>query len=91
MLFLVIERFKGGDARPIGERFAREGRMLPEDVRYVESWVETDGSKCFQLVEAPNREALNPWTERWADLVDFEITPVLTSAEFWSGVHSRED
>ncbi len=87
---MVIERFKDGDARPVGERFRRDGRMLPDDVRYVESWVEMDGSKCFQLMEAPNREALTPWTERWADLVDFEVRPVLTSAEFWSSIPSRE-
>jgi hypothetical protein len=90
MLFMVVERFKGGDAKPVGERFRRKGRMLPEDVSYVESWVEADGSKCFQLMEAPSREALTPWMARWADLVDFEVSPVETSTEFWSGVHSRE-
>lgn len=68
----------------------RDGRMLPEDVRYVESWVETDGSKCFQLMEAPSRKALSPWMARWADLLDFEVRPVQTSAEFWPSVPSRE-
>lgn len=90
MLFMVVERFKGGDAKPVGERFRRNGRMLPEDVAYVASWVVPDGSRCFQLMEAPNHEALTPWIARWADLVDFEVNSVLTSAEFWSGVQSQE-
>jgi hypothetical protein len=85
MLFMVIERFKSGDAKPAGERFRREGRMLPDDVDYVASWVEEAGSRCFQLMEAPSREALTPWMARWADLVEFEVSPVLTSSEFWLG------
>ncbi len=91
MLFMVIERFKGGDAKRVGERFGRNGRMLPEDVSYVASWVEEGGSRCFQLMKAPNREALAPWMARWADLVEFEVSPVLTSSDFWPGIHSRED
>jgi len=90
MLFMVIERFKDGDQGRVGERFRRDGRMLPDDVDYVASWVEPDGSRCFQLMDAPNREALTPWMTRWEDLVDFEVSPVLTSYEFWSGTHSPE-
>jgi hypothetical protein len=89
MLFMVIERFKGGDPGPVGERFRRDGRMLPDDVDYVASWIEPDGSRCFQLMEAPNREALAPWMERWADLVEFEVGPVLTSSEYWSRTGTR--
>ena len=90
MLFMVIERFKGGDPGPAGERFRRDGRMLPDDVDYVASWVEPDGSRCFQLMEAPTGEALAHWMARWEDLVEFEVSPVLTSSEFWSQVGSRE-
>jgi len=84
MLFMVIERFKNGDAKPVGERFRRSGRMLPEGVAYHASWVDSSGSVCFQIMEAPRHEALNPWIERWSDLVDFEIVPVQTSSEFWA-------
>lgn len=84
MLFMVIERFKQGDAKPIGERFRRDGRMLPEGVTYRASWVDSAGLRCFQLMEAPHQEALAPWVSRWEDLIDFEIVPVLTSADFWS-------
>ena len=84
MLFMVIERFKSGDARPIGERFKLSGRMLPDGVTYHASWVDSAGSRCYQIMEAPDAESLNAWTSRWHDLVDFEIVPVLTSADFWA-------
>jgi len=72
MLFMVIERFRQGDARLVAERFGREGRMHCE------------GSRCFQLMEAEHLDSLKEWIARWADLVDFEIVPVLASDEFWS-------
>jgi len=84
MLFMVVERFKDGSTRLVGERFKREGRMLPERVSYVGSWMDAAGNRCFQLMEAPSAEALAPWTHRWDDLVDFEIVPVVTGAEFWA-------
>ncbi|OLB85514.1 MAG: hypothetical protein DMG86_18720 [Acidobacteria bacterium] len=84
MLFMVIERFKQQDARPIGQRFSRNGRMLPEDVSYHASWVDSEGARCFQLMEAPHPELLKVWVARWSDLIDFEIVPVITSGEFWS-------
>jgi len=81
---MVIERFKHGDARLIGERFRRSGRMLPEGVAYRASWVDAAGTRCFQVMEAPHAELLNPWVSRWDDLIDFEIVPVLSSTDFWA-------
>jgi len=86
MLLMVIERFKNGDAGPIGERFRRDGRMLPEGVIYHASWVDPAGARCFQLMEAPDAESLAAWTSRWDDLVEFEVVSVLTSADFWSKI-----
>jgi len=80
---MVIEHFKH-DARAIGERFKQEGRMLPEGVAYHASWVDAAGTRCFQIMEAPQLESLNSWISRWSDLIDFEIIPVLTSADFWA-------
>ncbi len=80
---MVIERFKDGSA-PVGERFKRCGRMLPDGVVYHASWVDAAAGRCFQVMEAPDRESVDLWVSRWADLVDFEIVPVVTSAEFWS-------
>lgn len=90
MLFMVIERFRNGDATPIGERFLREGRMLPVGVTYHSSWVDTAGARCYQIMEAPHAESLNAWVSRWEDLVEFEIVPVMTSSEFWSKAQPEE-
>lgn len=90
MLFMVIERFKDGNARSIGERFRNSGRMLPEGVAYHASWVDPEAGRCFQVMEALNRELLNLWVSRWDDLVDFEIVPVLTSADFWSRIQPQQ-
>lgn len=84
MLFMVIETYPHGDYAAVGERFRRLGRMLPEGVEYVDSWIDLTGTRCFQLMEAPRLELIQEWTKRWADLVDFEIVPVLTSVEFWA-------
>jgi len=85
MLFMVIERFRLGEPSAVGERFKKMGRMLPEGVTYQASWMEESGARCYQLMEAPNLDTLNPWIHRWEDLVEFEIVPVLTSADFWAG------
>ncbi len=86
---MVIEHFKNGDAPAIGERYQREGRMLPSDVSYHASWVDAAGARCFQIMEAPREESLADWVSRWDDLVEFEIVPVVTSAEFWSKPQSK--
>ena len=83
MLFMIIERFRDGDAEPVGARFRHSGRMLPEGVIYHASWVDSAGARCFQLMEAPHSELLDLWISRWNDLVEFEIIPVMTSSEFW--------
>jgi hypothetical protein len=84
MLFMVIETFKNGDPHPVGERFGLRGRMLPEGVVYLSSWMDTAGLRCFQIMEAANQSLLNSWSGHWNDLVDFEIIPVLTSSDYWA-------
>lgn len=81
---MMIEQFKNGDAAPIGERFKRSGRMMPEGVVYQASWVDRARGRCFQVMEASDPELLRLWISRWDDLVDFEVIPVVTSSEFWS-------
>jgi len=81
---MIIERFKDGTPVAVGERYKKKGRMLPEGVSYVSSWMDATGAACFQLMDAPNAESLSTWTARWEDLVDFEIVPVMPSTEFWS-------
>lgn len=81
MLFHVTERYRDGDPTPVYRRFREQGRMTPDGVGYVASWVTDDLTTCFQVMEAESREALDAWIERWSDLVDFEIRHVITSAE----------
>jgi hypothetical protein len=58
--------------------------MMPDDVAYIASWLNPEGTVCYQLMEAPSAEALDPWMKHWDDLMDVEVVPVLTSAEFWA-------
>jgi hypothetical protein len=83
MLYMVIEGFAPGRLEQVGERFRAQGRMMPEGVNYVNSWMEANGSACYQVMEAPTRELLDQWIANWKDLVEFEVVPVQTSAEFW--------
>jgi len=89
MLYMVIERFRPGQLERIAERFALRGRMLPERLVYHSSWVDSKGTHCFQVMETAHEELLKTWISRWSDLVDFEIIPVLTSAEFWAKVENQ--
>ena len=81
MLFLLIERFRNGDPAPVYERFRERGRMMPEGLRYVDSWIETSFERCFQLMETDDPELFKDWTSHWDDLVEFEILPVIGSKE----------
>lgn len=81
MLFMIIERFKPGKAAEIYRRFRERGRLAPDDVKYVASWVDLDFNRCFQVMEADNEGRLKEWTIKWEDLTDFEVIPVRTSAE----------
>ena len=81
MLYMVIEHFRPGSAPEVYRRFRKRGRMAPEGLRYVASWVDMDYKRCFQVMEADDEALFKQWTANWRDLVDFEIVPVRTSAE----------
>ena len=81
MLYLVIEKFRGGDPVPVYRRFRDRGRLAPDGLRYVASWVTDDFARCYQIMECENAELLTQWMAHWRDLVDFEVIPVRTSAE----------
>ena len=81
MLFMVIERYKNRDADAVYRRFREHGRMLPEGLQYLDSWVEPNFDRCFQLMSADDPDLFQEWISHWHDLVDFEIVPVRTSAE----------
>jgi hypothetical protein len=88
MVFMVIEHFKKGPA-PVRERFLREGRLLPDGVVYHSSWIDPAASRCFQVMEAGDLNAIRQWTSRWDDLVGFEIVPVLTSQQYWAAFNQN--
>ncbi len=78
---MVIERFKHRDAAAVYRRVRDQGRLIPEELRYVSSWVETNWDRCFQLMECDDPHLFDRWIAMWSDLVDFEVIPVVTSAE----------
>jgi Protein of unknown function (DUF3303) len=81
MLFLVIEHFRDGDPAPVYRRFREQGRLAPEGLRYVASWVTEDLRRCYQVMECDDRGLLEEWMARWQDLVEFEVFAVVSSAE----------
>jgi hypothetical protein len=81
MLYMVVERFKEGAAPKIYERFREKGRMIPEGLEYISSWIDVDLKICYQLMETENVALFDRWIENWSDLMDFEIVPVRTSAK----------
>ena len=89
MLFMVIEHFRPGQAPEVYRRFRDRGRMAPEGVQYVSSWVDLHSQRCFQVMEADNEGSLRQWTANWDDLIDFEIIPVRTSPEAAAAIAPR--
>lgn len=82
MLFMVIERFRDNDMVPVYRRLREKGRMTPEGLKYVDSWIEPNFSRCFQLMECDDLRLLQQWILQWRGSgTAFEIVPVLTSAE----------
>ena len=81
MLFMVIERFKGRDAKAVYRRLREEGRGAPDGLRYEGSWIEANFERCFQLMECDDARLLQRWVAFWGDLVEFEIVPVAPSTD----------
>jgi hypothetical protein len=81
MLYMVIETFRNGDAIPVYKRFADCGRMAPEGLRYLASWVDERLERCYQVMETDDPVLLDRWIANWNDLVHFEVHPVITSEQ----------
>jgi len=90
MLFMIVERFRGGDPVPVYARFAERGRLAPEGLRYVSSWVTSDLTTCYQVMETDDRALLDQWLAQWDDLVDFEVVLVITSPEAAAAVRAAQ-
>jgi uncharacterized protein DUF3303 len=81
MLFMVIERFKNRDARAVYRRLRDKGRGMPDGLRYVDSWIEANLDRCFQVMECDDVRLFQQWVTHWSDLIEFEIVPVARSSD----------
>ena len=81
MLYMIIESFKNRDPIPVYRRFRDRGRLAPEGLHYISSWVDEKLERCFQLMEGDDRKLLDEWMGNWRDIVDSEVYPVISSAE----------
>ena len=91
MLYMVIEHFRPGKIKELYKRFDEKGRMAPEGVNYLNSWIDENIETCYQIMESPSEQKLKEWTSKWEDLVDFEVIPVITSAEAKARVMRNEE
>jgi uncharacterized protein DUF3303 len=88
-LYMVVENFKNGDPVPVYRRFRDHGRLAPDGLRYVSSWVDAKLERCYQLMETDDSRLLDDWIARWSDIVDFEVRPVISSKEAGEKVAPR--
>jgi hypothetical protein len=80
-LYMIVEHFKDKDARPVYRRFRERGRMAPEGLVYLSSWVDEKFERCYQLMETSDPALLEQWMSNWIDITDFEVWPVISSSE----------
>ncbi|HTZ46529.1 MAG TPA: DUF3303 family protein [Verrucomicrobiae bacterium] len=80
-LYMVVEKFRNGDALPVFRRFRDRGRLAPDELTYVSSWVHESLDRCYQLMETNDRALLDEWIAQWNDIVDFEVYAVISSKE----------
>jgi hypothetical protein len=88
MHFMVVEKFK--DAQAVRARFVEKGRMMPEELHYIDSWIDEEFAVCFQLMECDNRELFDQWIANWSDLIEFEVIPVRQSKEAWQAFNAAQ-
>ena len=88
MLYMILEHYKAGP-EPVYRRFRERGRMAPDGLRAVDSWVTTDHRRCYQVMECDDRALLQQWMAGWSDFVEFDVIPVVTSAEAAAAVTPR--
>ena len=81
MLYMIVEHFKDKDAVAVYRRFRDRGRLAPEGLSYISSWVDEKLERCFQIMETDDRALLEQWMTKWSDIVEFEVYPVITSKE----------
>ena len=81
MLYMIIEHFKNDDPIPVYQRFRDRGRLAPDGLQYISSWVDIEFARCFQIMETADRCLLDRWIMNWSDIVEFDVVPVMSSKE----------
>jgi hypothetical protein len=81
VLYMIIEHFKNDDPVPVYRRFRDRGRLAPNGLQYISSWVDEKLERCFQIMETADRNLLDQWITNWSDIVEFEVFPVVSSKE----------
>ena len=89
MLYMIVETFRDGDAVPVYRRFRDKGRMAPDGLKYVASWVTEDLRRCFQIMECDDSSLIAQWIAHWEDVTEFEVIPVITSEQAAASVAPR--
>ncbi len=89
MLYMIVESFKDQDAIPVYRRFKEHGRLAPEGLTYISSWVDENFKVCFQIMETSDIKLLEQWMANWSDLVDFEVFPIMSSSEAVEKIASK--
>lgn len=79
--YMVVERFRSEKVKELYARLDEQGRLLPGGVEYIDSWIDEKVEVCYQLMESESLECIHQWIERWQDLADFEVVPIITSDE----------
>ena len=91
MLFMVVERFRNQDGKAVYRRFRDKGRMTPEGLEFVASWVSADLDRCFQVMECDDVGLLQSWVAEWSDLIEFEIVPVQAGKDSGAALAAQLD
>ena len=86
---MIVEHFKGDDPVPVYRRFRERGRLAPEGLKYISSWVDTRLTRCYQIMETDNPQMLDEWISQWSDIIEFEVHSVITSAQAVEAVAPR--
>ncbi|TMI72263.1 MAG: DUF3303 domain-containing protein [Bacteroidetes bacterium] len=81
MQYMIVERFYPSKVKAMYQRFAEKGRMMPDGVSFINSWINESITVCYQLMEAESLEKLQAWIDNWKEFADFEVIPVISSAE----------
>ena len=89
MLLMVIEQFRNQDGKSVYRRLRQKGRLMPDGLEFVNSWVAADLGRCFQLMECSDIALLQQWIAEWSDLIDFEIVPVVPGKETAAALADR--